>query len=184
LRLLQQHVVGLEARPANLEGRGEVTIRDLLRNALRMRPDRIIVGECRGGEALDMLQAMNTGHEGSMTTTHANSPKEAMARLETLCLMADVDLPLRAIRAQLAASIHLIVQQSRFADGRRRVTCVSEVVGLTPAGDLELADIFRLARAPEPAQPWVGGELQATGYLPHCLERFIELGLVDDGAYL
>ncbi|HEX2676191.1 MAG TPA: ATPase, T2SS/T4P/T4SS family, partial [Polyangiales bacterium] len=113
LRLRQPHVVALEARPPNLEGRGEVSIRDLVKNALRMRPDRILVGECRGGEAVDMLQAMNTGHEGSMTTTHANSPREAIARLETLCLMAGIDLPLRAIRSQLATSVHLIVQQTR-----------------------------------------------------------------------
>ena len=121
LRLRQPHVVSLEIAPANMEGKGAYTIRDLVRNALRMRPDRIVVGECRGGEAIDMLQAMNTGHEGSMTTTHANSPHEAVARLETLVLMAGLDLPAQAIRRQIAASIHLIVQQGRFA--RRRAPC-------------------------------------------------------------
>ncbi len=183
LRLDQPHVVALEARPPNLEGRGEVTIRDLVKNALRMRPDRIVVGECRGGEAIDMLQAMNTGHEGSMTTTHANSPKEAIARLETLCLMAGLDLPLRAIRAQLATSIHLIVQQTRYADGSRRVSCISEVRGIDEAGELQLSDIFCF----EPfaaAGERVHGEFRATGYLPACIDSFVQLGLVDDGAFL
>src|SRR5689334_6912003 len=126
LQLKQPHVVSLETRPANLEGRGEYTIRDLVKNALRMRPDRIVVGECRGGEALDMLQAMNTGHDGSLTTTHANSPREAIARLETLVLMAGLDLPIRAIREQIAGSVQLVVQQSRLPDGSRRVTGISE----------------------------------------------------------
>src|SRR6185295_2417178 len=122
LRLDQPHVVSLETRPPNMEGKGEYSIRDLVKNALRMRPDRIVVGECRGGEALDMLQAMNTGHDGSLTTTHANSPLEALARLETLCLMAGVELPSRAVREQIAASIDLVVQQTRFSDGGRRIT--------------------------------------------------------------
>src|SRR5262249_40302437 len=120
LQLEQPHVVSLETRPPNVEGRGEYTIRDLVRNALRMRPDRIVVGECRGGEALDMLQAMNTGHDGSLTTTHANSPREALSRLETLVLMAGLELPVRAIREQIAGSVHLIVQQSRLSDGTRK----------------------------------------------------------------
>ena len=128
LSLEQPHVVSLETRPANLEGKGEYSIHDLVKNALRMRPNRIVVGECRGGEALDMLQAMNTGHEGSMTTLHANSPKEAVKRLETLCLMSGLDLPSKAIRDQIASSIHLIVQQTRYADGSRRVNAISEVL--------------------------------------------------------
>lgn len=163
LRLRQAHVVSLEARPSNLEGRGEVSIRELLRNALRMRPDRILVGECRGGEALDMLQAMNTGHEGSMTTTHANSPREAIARLETLCLMAGLDLPVSAIRRQIASSIHLLVQQSRLATGERKVTSITEVVGLDRHGDVRLCELFRY----DPAE----NDFSSTGYLPSFVER-------------
>jgi pilus assembly protein CpaF len=162
LQLSQAHVVGLESKPPNLEGRGEFTIRDLLKNALRMRPDRIVVGECRGGEALDMLQAMNTGHEGSMTTTHANSPTQAVSRLETLCLMSGVELPLSAIRRQISDSIHLIVQQSRLGDGTRRVTDISEVVGLSSGGAVELRSLFRL----EPATNEEPASHQATGFMP------------------
>ncbi len=130
LQLAQRHVVRLEARPQNIEGRGEVTIRDLVRNALRMRPDRIIVGECRGGEALDMLQAMNTGHEGSLGTLHANTPRDALSRLETMVLMAGLDLPMRAIREQIASAIDLIVHISRLRDGSRRITQVVEIIGM------------------------------------------------------
>jgi pilus assembly protein CpaF len=130
LQLAQPHVLSLEARPANVEGRGEITIRDLVRNALRMRPDRIIVGECRGGEALDMLQSMNTGHDGSLTTGHANSPRDLLARLEVMVLMAGMDLPVRAIREQIASAVHIIVQQTRFNDGRRRITSIVEVDGM------------------------------------------------------
>jgi pilus assembly protein CpaF len=141
LRLQQQNVVRLEARPANIEGKGQVTIRDLVRNALRMRPDRIIVGEVRGGEALDMLQAMNTGHEGSLSTVHANTPRDALARLETMVLMAGVDLPTRAIREQIASAIDLIVHLTRFRDGTRRVSQVTEVEGME--GEIiSLQDIF------------------------------------------
>ena len=120
LKLVQPHVVTLEARPANLEGRGAITIRDLVRNCLRMRPDRIVVGECRGGEALDMLQAMNTGHDGSLTTGHANSPRDMLSRLEVMVLMAGMDLPSQAIREQISSAVDIIIQQSRFADGSRR----------------------------------------------------------------
>ena len=126
----QPHVVRLEARPPNLEGAGEIRIRDLVRNALRMRPDRIIVGECRGGEALDMLQAMNTGHDGSLTTIHANTPRDALSRIETMVLMAGFDIPVRAIREQIAGAIDLVVQVARLRDGSRKVTSVSEVVGM------------------------------------------------------
>src|SRR5436853_7601905 len=122
LQLQQEHVVRLESRPPNIEGRGAVTIRDLVRNSLRMRPDRIVVGECRGGETLDMLQAMNTGHDGSLTTLHANTPRDALARLETLVLMAGMDLPVAAIREQIASAIDIIVQQTRYACGSRKVT--------------------------------------------------------------
>jgi len=130
LKLLQEHIVRLEARPANIEGKGEITIRDLVKNALRMRPDRIVVGECRGGETLDMLQAMNTGHEGSMTTVHANSPRDAISRLEVMVLMAGTDLPLKAIREQIKSAIDIIVQQARLKDGSRKVTYISEITGM------------------------------------------------------
>src|SRR6202044_3197906 len=127
LRLDQPQVVRLEARPPNLEGTGGVTIRDLVKNALRMRPDRIVIGECRGGEALDMLQAMNTGHEGSLTTVHANSPRDAFTRLETLCLMAGMDLPVWALREQIRSAVHLVIQLTRMQDGTRKVTCITEI---------------------------------------------------------
>jgi pilus assembly protein CpaF len=175
LRLRQPHVVSLEARPANMEGKGEIGIRELVKNALRMRPDRILVGECRGGEAIDMLQAMNTGHEGSMTTTHANSPYEAVARLETLALMAGLDLPVQAIRRQIATSVHLIVQQTRFAGGARRVTSVSEVVGGDAHGEVELAELFRFERAPG-ADASGDGEFRATGRLPSFAVELLAAG--------
>lgn len=142
LRLQQRHVVRMEARPANAEGKGEVSIRALVKNALRMRPDRIVVGECRGGEALDMLQAMNTGHDGSLTTVHANTPADTVARLETLCLMAGMDLPLTAIRAQIVSAVDLIVQTARLSDGSRKVTAIAEVVGLDERGLPLLRDLF------------------------------------------
>jgi pilus assembly protein CpaF len=140
-------VIRLEARPPNIEGKGAITIRDLVRNALRMRPDRIVVGECRGGEALDMLQAMNTGHDGSLTTVHANAPRDVISRLETMVLMSGMDLPVRAIREQIAAAIHLIVHEARFSDGSRKVTKVTEVVGLE--GDqITMQDIFERPSPP------------------------------------
>jgi pilus assembly protein CpaF len=181
LQLKQPHVVSLETRPANLEGRGEYTIRDLVKNALRMRPDRIVVGECRGGEALDMLQAMNTGHDGSLTTTHANSPAEAISRLETLVLMAGLDLPQRAIREQIAASVHLIVQQSRLSDGSRKVTAISEITGIGDNGDIEMRPIFEFVRTGTGDKGKVIGEFRATGYLPSYLQDFIVMNLVKPG---
>lgn len=182
LQLQQPHVVSLETRPPNLEGRGEYTIRDLVKNALRMRPDRIVVGECRGGEALDMLQAMNTGHDGSMTTTHANSPREAIARLETLVLMSGLDLPVRAIREQIAGSVNIIVQQSRLSDGSRRVTGISEVVGIErDTSEIELRPIFNFVRTGTGPNGKVVGEFRATGYLPSFLDVFIVMGLVKPG---
>ena len=184
LQLTQPHVVSLESRPANMEGRGEYTIRDLVKNALRMRPDRIIVGECRGGEALDMLQAMNTGHEGSMTTTHANSPREALGRIETLALMSGLDLPARAIREQIAQSIDVIVQQTRFSDGSRRITAISEVVGMGDDEEVELHDIFAYHRTGTGEGGKVLGEFRASGYLPSFLDDFIAQGLVADGDFL
>ncbi len=181
LQLAQPHVVSLESRPPNLEGKGEYSIRDLVKNALRMRPDRIVVGECRGGEAIDMLQAMNTGHEGSLTTTHANSPKEAVARIETLCLMAGLDLPVRAIRQQIASSIHLIVQQSRFSDGSRRVTSVAEVIGIDDDGEVELREIFGFKLTAAGIGKAVEGQFLATGYLPSFLPQFMAHGLLAEG---
>ncbi|MEZ4220815.1 MAG: ATPase, T2SS/T4P/T4SS family [Polyangiaceae bacterium] len=185
LQLVQPHVVSMETRPPNMEGKGEYTIRDLLRNAMRMRPDRVVVGECRGGEALDMLQAMNTGHDGSLTTTHANSPLEGLKRIETLCLMAGVDLPPRAIREQIVGSIDVVVQQSRFSDGARKVTSVAEVVGLGDDLTFELMPIFEFVRSGTGTKGEVLGRHQATGYLPSFLNEFIVKGLVPrEGPYL
>ena len=182
LQLRQPHVVSLETRPPNLEGKGEYSIRDLVKNALRMRPDRIVVGECRGGEALDMLQAMNTGHDGSLTTTHANSPTEAVARLETLVLMSGLDLPVRAIREQIAGSVHLIVQQSRLSDGSRKIMAISELTGISQdTGEVELRPIFRYVRTGTGDDGKVEGEFRATGYLPSYLNDFIVMGLVKRG---
>ena len=181
LQLKQPHVVSLESRPPNMEGRGEYTIRDLVKNALRMRPDRIVVGECRGPEALDMLQAMNTGHDGSLTTTHANSPKEAVARIETLVLTGGVDLPSRAIREQIAGSIHLIVQQTRFGDGSRRISDISEVLGIDDDGQVAIRSIFQFVRTGTGPGGKVLGEHRATGYLPTYLDAFIVNGLLRKG---
>jgi len=181
LQLKQPHVVSLETRPANMEGKGEYTIRDLVKNALRMRPDRIVVGECRGGEALDMLQAMNTGHDGSLTTTHANSPREALARLETLVLMAGIDLPIRAIREQIAGSVHMLVQQSRLSDGSRKVTAITEVIGIDDGGEIEIVPIFEFLRTGTGPGGKVEGEFRATGFLPSFLNDFIVMGLVKPG---
>ena len=146
LKLQQSHVVRMEARPANAEGKGEVSIRALVKNCLRMRPDRIVVGECRGGEALDMLQAMNTGHDGSLTTVHANSPSDTVARLETLCLMAGMDMPLSAIRAQIASAVSIIVQTARLSDGSRKTTEIAEVCGLDEKGNAKLRTLFEFKR--------------------------------------
>jgi len=184
LRLDQPHVVSLESKPRNLEGLGGYSIRDLVRNALRMRPDRIIVGECRAGEAIDMLQAMNTGHEGSMTTTHANSAQEALKRVETLCMMAGLDLSPRTIREQIAASVHVVVQQTRFSDGARRLTTVTEVGQLGEDGEIVLHDIFSFYRVGTSPSGEVLGEHRTTGYVPSFLNEFIIQGLVERGEYL
>ena len=181
LQLSQPHVVSLESRPANMEGKGEVSIRELVKNALRMRPDRIVVGECRGGEALDMLQAMNTGHDGSLTTTHANSPEEAISRLETLCMMAGLGLPQEAIRRQLAKSVHLLVQQSRLTDGSRRVVAITELAGLGKDGNLRLRPIFEYARTGTTAEGKVEGGFRTTGYLPSYLHEMMVQGIIPPG---
>ena len=184
LRLDQPHVVSLESKPRNLEGAGGYSIRDLVKNALRMRPDRIIVGECRAGEAIDMLQAMNTGHEGSMTTTHANSATEALKRIETLCLMAGLDLSPRTIREQVAGSLHVVIQQTRFSDGSRRLSSVTEVGPLGDDGQLVLHDIFVFHRTGTSASGEVLGEHRTTGYVPSFLDEFITQGLINGGEFL
>ena len=176
LRLSQKHVIRLEARPPNIEGRGAVTIRDLVRNALRMRPDRIVVGECRSGEALDMLQAMNTGHEGSLTTVHANTPRDVISRLETMVLMSGMELPVRAIREQIGSAIHLIVHIARFSDGSRKVARVTEVVGLE--GDqITMQDIFQYRQTGVDAQGRVQGRFEPTGSVPTFVEDLAARGL-------
>jgi pilus assembly protein CpaF len=176
LRLQQPHVVRLETRPPNLEGRGEVTARDLVRNALRMRPERIVVGEVRGGEALDMLQAMNTGHEGSLTTVHANSPRDSIHRLETMVLLAGLDLPVRAIRQQITAAINVIVQAARLSDGSRKVVAISEVTGME--GDvLQLQDLFEFVQTGVDGEGIVQGHFRATGVRSRYRERLVARGV-------
>lgn len=170
LQLRQDHVVRLESRPSNIEGKGEITIRDLVINSLRMRPERIVVGECRGGEALDMLQAMNTGHDGSMTTAHANTPRDTLSRLETMCLMAGMDLPVRAIREQIASAVDLIVQQDRLKDGTRKITNVTEVQGME--GDvIVMQDIFTFQQTGIENGKIVG-RMKPTGIRPKFIHRF------------
>jgi pilus assembly protein CpaF len=181
LRLPQEHVVSLETKPSNLEGKGEYTIRDLVKNSLRMRPDRIVVGECRGGESLDMLQAMNTGHDGSLTTGHANSPSDMMNRLETMVLMAGMDLPIRAIRDQIASAIDIVVQQDRFSDGTRRITAVTEVVGIDEDGRLILEDIFKFNQRGIAEDGTVLGETILTGYIPSFIPDLVNRGIIETG---
>jgi pilus assembly protein CpaF len=175
LQLRQEHVVTLESRPPNIEGRGEITIRDLVINSLRMRPERIIVGECRGGETLDMLQAMNTGHDGSMTTAHANTPRDALSRIETMCLMAGMDLPVRAIREQVASAIDVICQQERMRDGTRKVTTIAEVSGME--GDvITMTDIFSFEQAGVEAGKVVG-RIRPTGLRPKFMDQIEAAGI-------
>jgi pilus assembly protein CpaF len=181
LRLNQPHVIRLEARPPNIEGRGAITIRDLVRNALRMRPDRIIVGECRGGEALDMLQAMNTGHDGSLTTVHANSPRDVISRLETMVLMSGMELPSRAIREQVASALDLIVHESRLSDGSRKVTAISEIVGIEGT-QIVMQDIFAFEQSGLGEGGRVLGRFKATGAVPTFLEDLKARGLELDPA--
>jgi pilus assembly protein CpaF len=176
LRLNHSHLVSLESRPTNIEGRGAVTIRDLVRNALRMRPDRIVVGECRGGEALDMLQAMNTGHEGSLTTLHANTPRDALARLETLVLMAGMDLPIGAIREQIASAVDLIVQQTRFACGSRKVTSITEISGIEN-GKILLQELFRFEQRGYGNNGKVQGGFSGCNAIPSFYDELRERGV-------
>jgi pilus assembly protein CpaF len=176
LQLHQEHVVTLETRPPNIEGKGEISMRDLVRNALRMRPDRIVVGEVRSGEALDMLQAMNTGHDGSLTTAHANSPRDLLARLETMVLMAGMDLSLRAIREQVASAVDLIVHQSRLPGGSRKITHITEVLGLE--GDvITLQDLFLFRQQGVDSRGGVQGEFASTGIRPRFLEKLKAAGI-------
>jgi pilus assembly protein CpaF len=180
LKLMQDHVVSLESRPANLEGSGAITIRDLVRNALRMRPDRIIVGEDRGGETLDMLQAMNTGHEGSITTAHANSARDCLTRLETMVMMAGMELPSSAIRQQVAGAIDLIVQQARLRDGSRKITSICEVSGME-GQIITMQEIFSYKQEGYDENNRSVGRFVSTGVRPKCCEKMAASGVhVDD----
>jgi pilus assembly protein CpaF len=167
---MQDHVVRLESKPPNIEGKGEVSIRDLVKSSLRMRPDRVVIGECRSGEALDMIQAMNTGHDGSLTTTHANTPRDALARIATLVLMAGVELPEKAIREQIASAVNLIVQTSRLQDGSRRIVQISEIQGMEGTM-ITLQDLFIFEQTGLNGDGQVTGFLRGTGIIPKCLER-------------
>jgi pilus assembly protein CpaF len=181
LRLVQPHVVRLEARPPNIEGKGAVTIRDLVKNCLRMRPDRIIVGECRGGEALDMLQAMNTGHDGSLTTVHANSSRDVIARLETMVLMSGMELPSKAIREQIASAVDIIVQESRLSDGSRKIVAISEVVGME-GQQIVMQDIFEFRQTGVDENGKVLGVFRPTGAIPSFYENLKSRGIKADPA--
>jgi pilus assembly protein CpaF len=177
LQLHQEHVCRMESRPSDVNGDGRITIRDLVANSLRMRPDRIVVGECRGGEALDMLQAMNTGHDGSLTTIHANSPRESLSRLETLVLMAGMDLPLKAIRQQIASAVNLVVQLSRLKDGSRKVVSVSEIIGME--GDtITMQEIFKFeSKGADPATGKIVGDFNPTGIRPKIIDKLFDMGI-------
>ncbi len=179
LSLAQPNLVSLESRPSNLEGKGGVPIRDLVTNSLRMRPDRIVIGECRGGEAIDMLQAMNTGHDGSLTTIHANTPRDVISRLEVLVLMAGLDLPVAAIREQVASAVHLIVQQTRFPCGSRKISKVTEVVGVE-SGTVQLQDIFEFRQQGIDSMGKVTGVFQPTGFIPTFYDELRAMGKAVD----
>jgi pilus assembly protein CpaF len=176
LQLPQDHWIQLESRPPNLEGKGAITIRDLVKNCLRMRPDRIIVGECRAGETLDMLQAMNTGHDGSLTTLHANTPRDALARMETMVLMAGMDLPMKAIREQIASAVHLIVQQTRYSDGTRKICYITEVSGME-VDIITLQDIFYYKQEGFSEDGKVKGRYVASGFVPKFYDELQRRGI-------
>lgn len=176
LRLYQPNLVSMEARPPNVEGQGAITIRDLVRNSLRMRPDRIVVGECRGGEALDMLQAMNTGHDGSLTTVHANIPRDTLSRLEVMVLMAGMDLPLQAVRQQISSAVQLIVQQTRFSCGSRKITYITEVTGMEN-GTIQLQDIYSFNQKGYDSDGKIQGDFSATGAIPEFYEDLAKRGI-------
>lgn len=179
LQLTQPNLVSLEARPANIEGRGAVTIRDLVKNCLRMRPDRIVVGECRGGEALDMLQAMNTGHDGSLTTAHANTPRDCLSRLEVMTLMSGLDIPVQAIREQICSAVNIIVQQTRFSCGSRRITYITEVTGIE-RDVVQMQDVFVFKQDGFEPDGRIRGHFQATGHIPQFYEDLIKRGIPVD----
>lgn len=179
LQLTQPNLVSLEARPANIEGRGAVTIRDLVKNCLRMRPDRIVVGECRGGEALDMLQAMNTGHDGSLTTAHANTPRDCLSRLEVMTLMSGLDIPVQAIREQICSAVNLIVQQTRFSCGSRRITYITEVTGIE-RDVVQMQDVFTFRQDGFEPDGRIRGHFVATGHIPQFYEDLIKRGIPVD----
>jgi len=176
LKLYQPNLVSLEARPVNQEGKGGVEIRDLVKNCLRMRPDRIVIGECRGGEALDMLQAMNTGHDGSLTTAHANTPRDCISRLEVMVMMAGMDLPIQAIREQIGSAVHMIVQQSRLSDGSRRVTSIAEITGVE-SNTLQMSEIFRFQQTGYDENKKVQGDYIATGIIPDFYSQLRKRGI-------
>ena len=179
LKLVQPHVVRLEARPPNVEGKGAVTIRDLVKNCLRMRPDRIIVGECRSGEALDMLQAMNTGHDGSLTTVHANSPRDVISRLETMVMMSGMELPSKAIREQIASAVDIIIHESRLSDGSRKVDAITEVTGLE-GSQIVMQDIFTFNQTGVGDNGKIIGEFRPTGAIPTWLDQLSGRGITVD----
>jgi pilus assembly protein CpaF len=176
LQLPQEHVARLETRPPNIEGKGAVSIRDLVKNSLRMRPDRIVVGECRGGEALDMIQAMSTGHDGSMTTLHANSPDDALRRLETMMMMAGMDLPLKAIRDNIFAAVHIVVQASRFSDGTRKISSIAEISAMYD-GNIQLQEIFTFHRSGLRQDGSVEGKHVPTGVIPTFVDELRDAGV-------
>lgn len=179
LQLHHEHLVSLESRPANAEGKGQIAIRELVKNSLRMRPDRIVVGECRGGEALDMLQAMNTGHDGSLTTAHANSPRDMLARLEVMVLMAGMDLPVTAIREQVASAVDIIVQQTRFACGSRKITRITEVTGVE-SGKIQLQDLFEFVETGFTAERKTDGYFTGCDAVPEFYEKLRQIGVAVD----
>jgi pilus assembly protein CpaF len=179
LKLQQPHVIRLEARPPNIEGKGAVTIRDLVKNCLRMRPDRIIVGECRSGEALDMLQAMNTGHDGSLTTVHANSPRDVISRLETMVLMSGMELPSKAIREQISSAVDIIIHESRYSDGTRKVAAITEVTGLE-GNQIVMQDIFVFRQTGVAENGKILGHFEPTGSVPTWFDTLSGMGLSID----
>ncbi len=177
LRLVKTHWARLESRSANIEGRGKVTIRDLFVNTLRMRPDRIIIGECRGPEVLDMLQAMNTGHDGSLTTLHANTTRDVLSRLSSMVLLSGIELPLRAIYEMAASAIQIIVQINRFSDGSRKITAISEMTGKVVDSLPEIKDVFVFTHKSVNAEGKILGKFEATGYVPKCFEDLVNRGI-------
>jgi pilus assembly protein CpaF len=179
LQLAQPHLVRLEARPPNTEGKGAISIRELVKNCLRMRPDRIVVGECRGGEALDMLQAMNTGHDGSLTTAHANTPRDMMARLEVMVMMSGMELPSRAIREQISSAVDIVVQQTRFSDGSRRVVNITEITGME-TDTIQMQDIFTFKQRGFNKEGNVTGDYITTGRVPEFYEELSARGIKVD----